>query len=151
MPYWLRRISIIAMLVSWVVAHSSAQDTAIDAVITPASLKYLVQQFSADSFQGRLSGTAAATKASELIAREFAKAGLQPLGDNGTYVRPFMLPSNAIAYTVWGGPFLPKTKTLISPDPVNRTCCQIVNPLTGKLSPTLTFPKIFVFQLFPYI
>jgi hypothetical protein len=89
MRYWLRRISLTAAIISWVVTTSTAQDSFIDSCINPSSLKTLVQRFSDDSFHGRFSGSADAIKAAHIIREEFIKAGLQPTPEAQDYLWPF--------------------------------------------------------------
>jgi len=47
--------------------------------------------------EGRASGSPGATRAAELIANEFRKAGLVPGGEGGSYLQPFDLISNVRA------------------------------------------------------
>ena len=89
MHHWLRRLLLTATIISWVVTTSTAQDSFIDSIITPASLKQLVQRFSDDSFHGRFSGSEDALKAAHLIRDEFRNAGVQPTPETEDYLWPF--------------------------------------------------------------
>lgn len=71
------------------------QSIHIDSVITPSSLKALVQTLAADSFQGRLTGTKMAADAATLISEAFQKAGAMPVAGNDGYLMPFDVPLTA--------------------------------------------------------
>jgi len=53
--------------------------------ITPRDLQDRLAAFSHDSMMGREAGTIWDTKATDYVAAEFAKVGLEPGGENGTY------------------------------------------------------------------
>lgn len=89
MFHWLRRFLLTAAIISWVVTTSTAQDSFIESLITPASLKQVVQRFSDDSFHGRFSGSADAVKTAHLIRDAFKEAGLQPAPETNDYLWPF--------------------------------------------------------------
>lgn len=88
------RLYLIALL-SWKISICSAQSIYIDSVITPSSLKALVQTLAADSFQGRLTGTKMAADAASLISDELKKAGAMTIAGNDGYLMPFDVPLTA--------------------------------------------------------
>lgn len=57
--------------------------------ITADELRHHVGFLAADSLEGRGTGTQAIDVAAEYIAREFARYGLAPAGENGTYFQIF--------------------------------------------------------------
>lgn len=59
--------------------------TGTEAAITAADLQKRMELIAHDSLMGRLSGTEGAYKASAYVAAEFARLGLEPAGDNGTW------------------------------------------------------------------
>jgi Zn-dependent M28 family amino/carboxypeptidase len=87
-------LCLIAFL-SWKIPICSAQSIHIDSIITPSSLKALVQALAADSFQGRLTGTRWAADAARFISKEFDKAGARPIAGNDGYLMPFDVPLTA--------------------------------------------------------
>jgi hypothetical protein len=95
MRYSYTRLCLIVFL-SWKVTICTAQSTIIDSIITPSSLKELVQTLAADSFQGRLSGTKKATEAANFISEEFKKAGALPIAGNDGYLMPFDMPKTGL-------------------------------------------------------
>lgn len=52
-----------------------------------------VQVLAGAGMEGRRSGTPGAEKAARYLSDQFRKAGLQPLGDNGTYLQRYTYPS----------------------------------------------------------
>ena len=54
-------------------------------------MKIDVETLAADDMQGRVPGSAGLDKAADYIAQEFAKAGLKPGADNGTYFQSFKI------------------------------------------------------------
>lgn len=60
--------------------------------VTRAELEGWVKTLSDDAYEGRESGEPGCDKASELIAAEFARLGLAPMGDAGTYFQQFTIP-----------------------------------------------------------
>lgn len=88
------------VLISWNVTICSAQSVTIDSIITPSSLKELVQTLSADSFQGRFTGTAHAAKAALFISEQFEKAGALPIAGNEGYIIPFVIYDKLTAFNV---------------------------------------------------
>jgi len=108
----MRRLYLIVHL-SLFVTICSAQSFSVDSVITPASLKELVQTLAADSFQGRLAGTKEAVKAAYFIADEFKKAGALPVAGNDGYFMSFYTRAGAIANVIAALPGHDKAKELV--------------------------------------
>jgi Zn-dependent M28 family amino/carboxypeptidase len=90
------------ILLSWNITICSAQSTSIDSIITPSSLKAVVQTLSADSFQGRLTGTQQAAQAAAFISEQFKQAGALPIAGNDGYLMPFELSykENAFSFPI---------------------------------------------------
>jgi peptidase M28-like protein len=61
------------------------------AAITPADLMSRLYLFADDSMMGRAAGTVYHDKGTDYIARELARFGLKPGGDNGTYFQQIPL------------------------------------------------------------
>ena len=85
-------------LLSCKISICSAQSIPIDSIITPSSLKALVQTLAADSFQGRLTGTFQASKAALFISDAFKQAGALPIAGNDGYIMPFEIPFKTSAF-----------------------------------------------------
>lgn len=68
-------------------ARTNAAPTpgATSAAITPNDLRVRLFAFAADSMMGREAGTIWNVKATDYVASEFAKFGLRPAGDSGTF------------------------------------------------------------------
>lgn len=96
----------------------SAQSIPIDSIITPSSLKVLVQSLAADSFQGRLTGTFQASKAALFISDAFKQAGALPIAGNDGYIMPFEIP--------W------KTSAFNFPTPYKAQSFNVVAALAGR-------------------
>src|SRR5688572_12310884 len=65
--------------------------------ITAADLMTRVYGFADDSMMGRASGTVYHDKGTDYIARELARLGLQPAGDNGTFFQRLPVVSRTLA------------------------------------------------------
>lgn len=65
------------------------------AAITPADLMSRLYVFADDSMMGRQAGTVYHDKGTDYIARELARMGLRPAGDNGTYFQQIPIVSRA--------------------------------------------------------
>lgn len=52
-----------------------------------------VSYLASDELEGRMTGTAGAAKGAEYIVAQFKQAGLEPLGDDGTYLQSFPFPA----------------------------------------------------------
>jgi len=57
----------------------------VDTSISAADLGRRIETLASDDFEGRAPGTEGGQKASQYIADEMERAGLSPMGDNGTY------------------------------------------------------------------
>lgn len=62
-----------------------------ETAITAADLMTRLYIFADDSMQGREAGTPGHLRATDYIARELARLGLEPLGDSGSYFQDFRL------------------------------------------------------------
>lgn len=105
-------------LLSCNISICSAQSIPIDSIITPSSLKALVQTLAADSFQGRLTGTFQASKAALLISDAFKQAGALPIAGNDGYIMPFEIPF--------------KTSVFNFPTPYKAQSFNVVAALAGS-------------------
>jgi len=65
-------------------------------VISPAYLRTHLGAFAHDSMQGREAGTPGHDRAVEYLARQLARIGAQPGGENGTYFQNVPLITNAL-------------------------------------------------------
>ena len=65
-----------------------AQIALIDSLITPSSLRSIVEYLAADSLKGRFTGSKECREAAQFIAKEFENAGLKPLKGNDGYFMP---------------------------------------------------------------
>ncbi|WP_207512170.1 M20/M25/M40 family metallo-hydrolase [Longitalea luteola] len=100
MLYCYARLSLIITL-SWTITIvCSAQSIHVDSIITLSSLKEMVQTLSADSFQGRLTGTVHASRAALYISSAFEKAGAMPIAGNDGYIMPFTMGNKVTAFNV---------------------------------------------------
>jgi hypothetical protein len=61
--------------------------------ITAGDLYKDVTYIASDELEGRMTGTAGTRKASEYIAKLLEQAGLEPMGDDGTYFQEFPFPA----------------------------------------------------------
>lgn len=66
------------------------------APMTPAALRSRLETYTADSMRGRLTGTADHRRATQYIADELRRAGLQPAGDNGSFLQRVPLVTSAL-------------------------------------------------------
>jgi len=57
----------------------------VDSSISAADIGRRVEQLASDEFEGRAPSTVGGQKASQYVADEMKRAGLKPMGDNGTY------------------------------------------------------------------
>src|SRR5512140_595249 len=64
-----------------------AHDPYSSAPIDPGRISSITRTLAADEFEGRAPGTAGEAKTVQWIAEEFRKAGLEPAGENGTYLQ----------------------------------------------------------------
>lgn len=70
-----------------------AADPGLKPEVTPDDLYEHVSFLAADKLKGRLTGSAGDKLAAEYIAAQFKEAGLEPLGDDGTYFQAFPFPA----------------------------------------------------------
>ena len=81
------------------------------AAITPADLRQRLYIYADDSMMGRKAGTPGNDKATQYIANELRKMGMQPGGENGTYFQRvpllILVASRTKAITVDGKNFMP--------------------------------------------
>jgi len=61
--------------------------------VTDEDLYEHVKYLASDELEGRMTGTEGTRLAAEYIAARFKEAGLEPLGDNGTYFQEFTFPA----------------------------------------------------------
>ncbi|MGH7364451.1 MAG: hypothetical protein ACREKA_11950, partial [Candidatus Methylomirabilales bacterium] len=87
---------------SHLAVHWSA---AAEALLAPADLFLHVEALAAPAMEGRASGTPGGERAAAYIAAEFARAGLTPGGEGGSYLQPFEVitgirlgPANALLF-----------------------------------------------------
>ncbi len=74
------------------VARADGLETSITAEEIIGHIKYLAS----DELEGRLTGSPGGEKAADYIAAVFGKAGLTPLGDDGTYFQSFSFPGDVL-------------------------------------------------------
>jgi Tol biopolymer transport system component len=67
--------------------------TGFDARIAADDLYEHVRFLASDKLEGRMTGSPGTRMAAEYIAARFEEAGLQPLGDNGTFFQAFTFPA----------------------------------------------------------
>jgi hypothetical protein len=65
----------------------TARAANLPAPMTPAAMRARLETYTADSMAGRLTGTEDHRKATRYIAEELRKMGLEPAGDNGTFLQ----------------------------------------------------------------
>ncbi|UCE58527.1 MAG: M28 family peptidase [Phycisphaerales bacterium] len=65
----------------------------LEPTITNDDLYENVGFLASDELEGRMTGSQGATKAAEYIAARFKEAGLEPMGDDGTYFQAFPFPA----------------------------------------------------------
>lgn len=78
-------LSIILLLIITSFAQSKNYSGSVDTTLIKKNLQYL----SSDELKGREAGSPEETVAANYIAGEFARYGVKPLGDNGTYLQNF--------------------------------------------------------------
>ncbi|MEP7238420.1 MAG: M28 family peptidase [Ferruginibacter sp.] len=106
-------LSIFFMLLS-IAARS--QSTAVDSIITKASLQFTIAALANDSMKGRLTATPEAKNAAGFIARRFEVAGLNPLAGNDKYFAYYPITPESESQTTNAINVLGAVKGLISPD-----------------------------------
>lgn len=77
-------------------APSNSEETSKPAISSEADLGRRIAKLSSDEFQGRAPGTPGGIKASQYIADEMEAAGLEPMGEDGSYFQPVELTSTTL-------------------------------------------------------
>ncbi|MEX2152632.1 MAG: M20/M25/M40 family metallo-hydrolase [Gemmatimonadaceae bacterium] len=129
--------------------------------ITPADLMTRVYSFADDSMMGRQTGTVYHDKGTDYIARELARLGLTPAGENGTYFQPLPIVERNLAsgssiavdgrtYSAWRD-FLPRDNGGNAEPIQNATAIYggmfRVNDTTGMINPVQAAGKVVVFTV----
>ncbi|MFQ5651330.1 MAG: M28 family peptidase [bacterium] len=70
-------------------AASTGDKSTLSPEIASKDFKSIVSYLASDELEGRMSGSKGTRLAAQYIAARFQAAGLQPLGDNGTYLQEF--------------------------------------------------------------
>ncbi|MBU0718639.1 MAG: M28 family peptidase [Planctomycetes bacterium] len=78
---------------SWPAAPPPAIRPGLTAEVTDEDLYEHVGFLASDKLEGRMTGSKGAQQAGQYIAERFAEAGLEPLGDNGTFFQEFTFSS----------------------------------------------------------
>jgi hypothetical protein len=78
-----------ACLLSLVLAATAGAAQTTTPPVTAADLRTHVRYLASDELEGRRSGEPGNAAAAEYIADHFRRAGLVPLGENGSYLQPF--------------------------------------------------------------
>lgn len=68
----------------------------VDASISAADIGRRIEQLASDEFEGRAPSTPGGQKASQYVADEMKRAGLKPMGDNGTYFQNVELTESSV-------------------------------------------------------
>ena len=102
---------------------TGASSSPTSAAITAADLRHRLYIYADDSMMGRKAGTPGNNKATDYIAGELRRMGMQPGGENGTYFQTVPIlhlqASRTKAITVDGRSFLP-TKDYIGRTALRR-------------------------------
>ncbi|MDJ0523581.1 MAG: hypothetical protein QNJ90_16040, partial [Planctomycetota bacterium] len=86
-----RGLLLVVLLILPVVAVQAAPEERPE--VTRGELKDLVKRFANDKMKGRESGEPECDQAADMIAAEYARLGLRPLGnDSGSFFQPFTSP-----------------------------------------------------------
>jgi Zn-dependent M28 family amino/carboxypeptidase len=113
------------VLSCWNVTICSAQSKNIDTIITPSSLKAVVEALAADSFQGRLTGTLQAAKAAELISQQFKDAGALPIAGTEGYLMSFEISYKVTAFN-FNLPYKSKSLNVVAALPGHSKAKELV-------------------------
>jgi hypothetical protein len=127
--------------------------------ITSADLMSRLYIFADDSMMGRPAGTVYHDKGTDYIARELARLGLKPAGDNGTYFQQIPLIQRALAegakltvdgrdFVVWRD-FLPRDQGPTARAVQNATAVYggVLGDSASAISPQLAAGKVVVFSV----
>ena len=93
-------------------AEVEAEATVELATISEADLRRRIETLAADDMEGRAPSTPGGQKASQYIADEMAAAGLEPMGENGTYFQAveltesLVLPDSMVTISNNGAPLV---------------------------------------------
>ena len=101
------RIAIVVLLAAALVSPAGGRpDDERPSDITKGELRAIVKTLASDKLEGREAGSPGCYEASDLIADEFKRLGLEPLGTEGTYFQRFerprgmrVLPTSALSVT----------------------------------------------------
>ena len=78
--------AVLAPFAACTLAHAQSIEAA-EKLISADRIRDFDKYISDDKFEGRYPGSAGGNAAAAFIAAEFAKAGLKPIGDNGTFLQ----------------------------------------------------------------
>lgn len=76
--------------------NTAGQNSLLDSIINPTSLRHVVEVLASDSLQGRFTGTVQAKTAASFIAEEFKKAGTTTFARNDGYFMPFVTSGDTV-------------------------------------------------------
>lgn len=85
------KISILSSLIVACAPNDIESQTSEAGSITATDLGRRIERLASDGFEGRAPGTLGGRKASQYIADEMKAAGLEPMGNNGSYFQPITL------------------------------------------------------------
>lgn len=131
---------------------SAAVSTAADPrdVITEGEVRRVLTSLADDSLEGRATGSRGSARAASIIAREFARAGLEPAGDSGFFQRvPVAMMTrtatrNGQQVTMTSPALVPSFAALDSlPEANRRSAVNVVGVLRGT-DPTLRDSAVLI-------
>lgn len=79
--------AVLALAPDLAAQRSRANPSAAAAPMSPAALRTRLERYTADSMRGRLTGTEDHRRATRYIAAELQALGLEPAGENGTFLQ----------------------------------------------------------------
>lgn len=122
---------LIATICSLIAGRTTAQKL-VDSIISPASLRQMVEVLAADSLEGRFTGTLHAKKAASFIAGEFKNAGIDTLTGYEGYYMHFATPGENVrlGLNVIGG-----LKGTVKPDELIIFCAHYDHVGTKSTNP----------------
>jgi Zn-dependent M28 family amino/carboxypeptidase len=107
----LSRVTLAAVALTLSAAGDLAAQQRLAPPMSPAALRARLETYTADSMRGRFTGSEDHRKATRYIADELRKAGLEPAGENGTFLQKVPLVTKVLdtaATTVAAGrPLVP--------------------------------------------
>ncbi len=83
----LRRPAVVAATLLVALVSNLAAQQRLAAPMSEAALRTRLEGYAADSMRGRLTGTDDNVRATRYIAEELRRLGLEPAGDNGTFLQ----------------------------------------------------------------